>query len=384
MKEVDFLVMEGKGEPILGKETALALGILKIEPSINTLIDENQNSDNVVNEILKRYNTVFEGVGKLKNFQLKIPLDTSVEAVCQNVRRIPYHLREKLSTKLKELEKLGIVEKTSGPTKWASPVIVVPKPDDDIRLCVDMRRANLAVKRERYPIPTIEELLQEMNQSKIFSKLDVKWAYHQIELKPESRDITTFVTHEGLYRYKRLMFGISCASEMYQRTMQQTLAGCKGVRNIMDDIIIFASSEEEHKEGLEAVLQRIQENGLTLNKKKCRLNMPKLEFMGHVLSAKGIAPEEAKIEAVASAREPKSASEVRSFLGLVNYCGRFIPDMATISEPLRQLTRKGAIFTWAETQKQSFEALKQKLCDVPALGYFDKTCQTKVIADASP
>ena len=214
VKEVDFLVMEGKGEPILGKETALALGILKIEPSINTLIDESQNSDNGVNEILKRYNTVFEGVGKLKNFQLKIPLDTSVEAVCQNVRRIPYHLREKLSTKLKELEKLGIVEKTSGPTKWASPVIVVPKPDDDIRLCVDMRRANLAVKRERYPIPTIEELLQEMNQSKIFSKLDVKWAYHQIELEPESRDITTFVTHEELYRYKRLMFGISCAPEM--------------------------------------------------------------------------------------------------------------------------------------------------------------------------
>ena len=108
----------------------------------------------------------------------------------------------------------------------------MPKSDGDIRLCVDMRRANLAVKRERHPIPTIEELFQEMNQSKIFSKLDVKWAYHQIELDPESRDITTFVTHEGLFRYKRLMFGVSCAPEMYQRTMQQTLAGCKGVRNI--------------------------------------------------------------------------------------------------------------------------------------------------------
>ena len=101
---------------------------------------------------------------------------------------MPYHLRDKLSQKLKELEKLNIIEKTTGPIYWVSPVIVVPKSDGDIRLCVDMRRANLAVKRERHPIPTIEELLQEMNQSKIFSKLDVKWAYHQIELDPESRD----------------------------------------------------------------------------------------------------------------------------------------------------------------------------------------------------
>ena len=108
---------------------------------------------------------------------------------------------------------------------------------------------------------------------------------------------------------------------MYERTMQQTLAGCKDVRNIMDDIIIFLSSKQEHKERLEAVLWRIQENGLTLNKEKCCFNMLKLEFMDHVLSAKGIAAEEAEIEAVASAKEPKSASEVRSFLGFVNCCG---------------------------------------------------------------
>ena len=181
-----------------------------------------------------------------------------------------------------------------------------------------------------------------MNQSKIFSKLDVKWAYHQIELNPESRDITTFATHEGLFRYKRLMFGVSCAPEMYQRIMQQILAGCKEVRSIL----VFASSEKEHNEKLEEVLKRLKEKGLKLNKKKSCFNMMKLEFMGHVLSKNGVAPEESKIKAVASAREPKNASEVRSFLGLVNYCGRFIPDLVTISEPLRKLTRKSTTFTW--------------------------------------
>ena len=375
---VNFLVLEGEGEPILGTDTLTKLGILKIEPEINNLVKDDSTA-----EIVDRYKSLFKGIGKLKDFQLKIPIDSSIEPVCQTARRVPYHLRDKLSQKLKELKKLDIIEKTTGPTHWVSPVIVVPKSDGDIRLCFDIRRANLAVKRERHPIPTIEELLQEMNQSKIFSKLDVKWAHHQIELDPESRDITTFATHEG-FRYKRLMFGVSCAPEMYKRTMQQTLAGCKGVRNILDDIIVFASSEKEHNERLEEVLKKLKEKGLKLNKEKCCFNMIKLEFMGHVLSKDGVAPEESKIKLVASAREPKNASEVRSFLRLVNYCGRFIPDLATISEPLRKLTRKSTMFTRGESEEESFQTLKQKLCDAPVLNYFDKTCHTQVIADASP
>ena len=185
---------------------------MEIEPEINNLAKEDSTA-----EIVNRHKSLFKGIGKLKYFQLKIPIDSSIEPVCQTVRRVPYHLHDKLSQKLKELEKLDIIEKTTGPTHWVSPVIVVPKSHGDIHLCVDMRRANLAVKREIHPIPTTKELLQEMNQSKIFSKLDVKWAYHQIELDPESRDITTFATHEGLFRYKRLMFGVSCAPEMYQK-----------------------------------------------------------------------------------------------------------------------------------------------------------------------
>jgi len=119
------------------------------------------------------------------------------------------------------------------------------------------------------------------------------------------------------------------------------------------------------------LLQRTKESGLTLNKDKCCFKMAELEFMGHVLSANGIAPEEAKVKAVSLAKEPKSATEVRSFLGLVNYCGRFIPDFATISEPLRKLTRKGAVFKWDKSQRESFRALKHKLCNAPVLGYFE-------------
>ena len=157
----------------------------------------------------------------------------------------------------------------------------------------------------------------------------MKWAFHQIELKEESRGITTFATHQGLYHYKRLMFGVSCAPEMYQRVIQQIQQGCEGARNLYDDIVVHGATKEEHDERLEKVLQRIQDKGLTLNKEKCRFYIPELEFMGHLLSARGIGPMKSKVEAVSNARKPDSVWEVRRFLGLVNYCGKFIPDLAT-------------------------------------------------------
>ena len=140
---------------------------------------------------------------------------------------------------------LDIIEEVSGPSSWVSPVVVIPK-GDDIRLCVDMRQANSGVRRERYPVPTVDEVLQDLNKSKYFSKLDLNSAYHQIELEQESRDITTFSTHRGLFRYKRLMFGVSCAPEMYQKILQQVLQECEGAHNILDDIIIHGETEEEH------------------------------------------------------------------------------------------------------------------------------------------
>ena len=181
--------------------------------------------------------------------------------------------------------------------------------------------------------PTIDELLQDMNESKFFSNLDIKWAYHQLELQPESRAITTFITYKGLYRYNLLIFGISCAVALFQKLLQQILHGCEGVQNILDDIIIYAATKNEHDERLEKVLTLLQEKRITLIRGKCQFNMLKLEFMGHVLSEHGVGPTEAKVSAVVNAREPTPASEVRSFLGIVQYNARFINDLATISAP---------------------------------------------------
>ena len=379
LENVEFVVIEGEGQPLLGRDTALKLGILKLGPVVNSIHTE--RSDRVA----EKYPECFQGVGKLKDFQLSISIDKEVKPVVQPTRRIPFHLRDKVSAKLKELEDLDIIEKVDGPSSWVSPVVVVPKAGGkDIRLCVDMRQANQAVRRERYPIPTVDEVFQDLNQGKIFSKLDIKWAYHQIELDEESREITTFTTHEGLYRYKRLMFGISSAPEQYQKVLTQVLQGCGGVRNIFDDIIVHGSTEEEHNARLDNVVRVLRDKGLTLNLEKCELNMSHVVFMGHMLSERGIGPAESKVKAVRDARKPETAAEVRSFLGLVNYSACFIPDLATISAPLRELIKKDVPFRWEHEQQDAFRELKHRLSSAETLAYFDKSAPTKVIADASP
>ena len=335
-------------------------------------------------EILDKFPELTGGVGKLKNYQLEIPIDHDVQPVAQPTRRIPYQLREKLDCKLDELEKLEIIEKVDGPSSWVSPVVCVPKGPDDIHLCVDMRRANEAVMRERHPIPTIEDVMQDFNKSTIFSKLDIKWAYHQIELSASSRKITVFSTHRGLYQYRRLFFGVSCAPEMYQKVVQQLLQSCEGATNILDDIIVHGRTQQEHDERLMKVLQVLKDNHLTVNKEKCEFNMSQLIFMGHVLSARGIGPAKVKVEAVVNAHEPQNASEVKIFLGLVTYSARFIPNLATVSAPLRELLRKEAKFEWGLPQQESFEKLKQLLASAETLAYFDIHAPTQVIADASP
>lgn len=376
--EASFTVVKGEGQNLLGEKTATALDVLRVGFA---------NSIETVGEpetLVEKYKDRFEGLGKLKDFQLHIPINKEVQPVAQSVRPVPFSLRTPIENKLDELTDLDIVEKAEGPTPWVSPIVVVPKTNGDLRICVDMRRANEAIERERHPIPTVDEVIHDLNQSTVFSKLDLKWAFHQIELDEESREITTFVTHRGLYRYKRLMFGVSCAPEMYQRIIQQALHGCKGVRNIFDDIVVHGSTKEEHDENLEGLLIRLREKGLTLNREKCKFHLDQLEFMGHLLSSKGISPHSGKVEAVKDARQPESASEVRSFLGLVNFCARFIPNLATISEPLRRLTKKDQEFVWGLEQDNAFKELKSKLTTAETLGYFDTKAKTCVITDASP
>ena len=292
-----------------------------------------------------------------------------------------------------ELLAKDIIEEVShNPTEWVSPLVVVPKTDGDIRICVDMRRANSAIERERHPIPTIEEVLYDLNGSTVFSKLDLKWGFRQVELDEKSRkittfvthrglyrsrEITTFVTHRGLYRYKRLMFGVTSAPEKYQKIVAYVLHGCEGVANLADDLIVHGCGIKEHDRNLHAVLTRLKEKGLTLNGDKCQFRLPKLTFFGHDLSRQGVAPSEEKVAAILNASPPQDASQVRSFVQLVQYSAKFLPNFAQEAEPLRSLLRKNEPFIWGEAQERSFQKLKQLVAQATTLAYFRGDCNTR-------
>ena len=209
-----------------------------------------------------------------------------------------------MESKIESLLALDIIEPVNGPAPWVNAAVIVPKGNsDDIRLCIDMRRANEAIIRGRHPIPTVDEVLQSMNGSTVFSKMDLKWGYHQLERSPESHEITTFAVHAGLFRYKRLLSGLNSASEQYQYDISTALAGIPGVENISVDIIVHGPNQETHNERLHKVLKRLEECHLTLNEEKCQFSMNKLMFMGILLTDKGIGPTEERESEGADASE---------------------------------------------------------------------------------
>ena len=185
----------------------------------------------------------------MKNVQLDIPIDKDVKPVAQQMCRVTFSWRDKLEQKLNELVDLDVFERAEGPAPWISPDVVVSKPNGDLHLCVAMRQANGAI-REGHPIPIIDEILHDLNGSRVFNKLDIKCVFHQVYLSEKSRPITTFTPNKRLFWYRQLMFGISCAPERYQRVMQQVLGGCVGVRKILNDITVCGQEVDEHDQGL--------------------------------------------------------------------------------------------------------------------------------------
>ena len=174
--------------------------------------------------IVGKHDAVFRGVGKLKDYQLKIHVSPKDHPGCTTTTTCAIHVRKDVDKKLKELQDLDIIEDVEGPTPWVAPLVAVPKSNGGVRVCVDTRRANKAVIRERHPIPTLEEMLAALNGAAVFSKLDLRWGYHQVELHPESRVLTTFSTHNGLKRYKRIIFGLSSAPSLIRAVKNKGLS----------------------------------------------------------------------------------------------------------------------------------------------------------------
>ena len=367
--EAQFYVVEGldnSSSNLLSAVTSEALEIISFARQVN-----------VPEEL-------YEGFGKIKGLNIKLHIDEQVHPKKQTHRRIPYHVRKSVEKEIQRLEEQDIIEQVEGPTPWVSPIVVVPKKSGGVRLCVDMREANKAIKRERHPLPTIEDMINDLNGSTLFSRIDLQQAFHQLELDKESRFITTFSTHVGLRRFKRLMFGVNAAPEIFQHAMSDILHDIPGVTHFIDDIIVHGKDRAAHDASLTETLKRLTQRGVKLNKEKCLFGVNKLSFLGHTFGDRGISPEAQKIKAITSAKAPTSISELRSFLGMTQFVSRYIESYASITEPLRKLTRKTQPWKWGREQDEAFKKLKKLLTEVGVMAYFDPKKETNVVVDASP
>ncbi|KAL0536812.1 hypothetical protein IC582_025774 [Cucumis melo] len=297
-------------------------------------------------------------------------------------RMAPAELKE-LKVQLQELLDKGFIRPSVSP--WGAPVLFVKKKDGSMRLCIDYRELNKVTVKNRYPLPRIDDLFDQLQGATVFSKIDLRSGYHQLRIKDEDVPKTAFRSRYGHYEFIVMSFGLTNAPAVFMDLMNRVFREFLNTFVIVfiDDILIYSKTEAEHEEHLRMVLQTLRDNKLYAKFSKCEFWLKQVSFLGHVVSKAGVSVDPAKIEAVTGWTRPSTVSEVRSFLGLAVYYRRFVENFSRIATPLTQLTRKGAPFVWSKACEDSFQNLKQKLVTAPVLTVPDGSGSFVIYSDAS-
>ncbi|UYV84361.1 K02A2.6-like [Cordylochernes scorpioides] len=359
-----FFVVKCQTVPILGLKDCSRFGLIE---KVNSL---HQCINNISSEvILNKYKDVFEGVGLLKNKQSILIKEDAIPQV-YTARRLPLALREPVREELEKMSKLGVIKKINKPTEWSHPMVVVKKPNGDVRICIDPRKLNYWIKRERYMMPSPEEVLALIQKANIYTVLDAKYAFWQIPLTDEASLLTTMSTPYGRYCYTRMPYGLSSAPEIFQRIIHQLYLGVPNVVTYMNDVLIYSDSETEHLKILEQVLKIARENGLKFDKTKTQLMQPSVRYLGHIVSTEGIRPLESKVKAILDMPRPQDKKAPQRFLGMVTYLAKFLPNLSDKTANMRLLLRKNE--SWISNYNAS-----------PCLRHFDPKLDIEISTDAS-
>ena len=276
---------------------------------ISEFIAQNSYQELDMKKITASYHDVFTGLGCMEG-TLHLEVDKSVQPSIMPPRRVPLTLKERLKEELTHLERLNVIKREEEPTDWVSSLVVTEKPNGKLRVCIDPQHLNTALKRSHYPLPVIEDILPELADVKVFSKADLKDGFLQVQLDEDSSKLTTFQTSWGRYRYLRMPFGISPATECFQRKLDQNLEGLEGIYKVADDILITGSGacKEEavrnHDTNLVKLLERCRMRNLKLNREKLQLKYSETTFIGHVLTSEGVKPDPSKVEAIIKMKDP--------------------------------------------------------------------------------
>ncbi|KAL0148659.1 hypothetical protein M9458_055986, partial [Cirrhinus mrigala] len=364
-----LFVIGGQGTSLLGRDWFDALGI--------SIEGVHRVQFQAMEEILTEYAEVFQDIGVCRMPPISIDIDSTVTPRFFKARPVPFALRPQLDEELDKLVAQGIFEPVRH-AKWATPIVAVAKKDGGLRICGDYRcTVNTAVKPDVYPIPTASELFSKLAGGVVFTKLDLKQAYQQLPLDDEAADLLTINTHHGLFRARRLQFGVSTAVSIFQRFMDTLLAGIPGVQPYLDDILISGKTVEEHNARLRAVLKCFAEVGLRLKKEKSIFAANQVEFLGFHVDKDGIKPTSEKVDAIQKAPSPRNKTELQAFLGLLNFYSCFLPNKATLSWSL-------CIIFLTTKHEMVYAQAKQLLQTDKVLAHYDEKKPLAVVCDASP
>lgn len=325
-----------------------------------------------VKAFLLRYGSLFaksnNDLGK--PYIVKHKIDTGdARPIKQPVRRAPVHLSKDIKRNIDEMLEYNIIEPSK--SQWASPIVLVKKKDNSYRFSVYYRRLNACTVKDEYPLPRIDESLEQLSGYSWFSTLDMFSEYWQVELYPADKNKTAFATRRGLFQFRAMPFGLCCAPATFERLMETVLAGLQwGIYLVYRDyIIIVGKTFDEMMVNLRRVFDRLLSAGLRQKAKKCYLFQRFVKLLGHVISEEGMATDPEKIESVRNWPVPSNASEIRSFLGLCGYYRKFIKDFSKIANCIQKLTEKGLPFVWDNNCQVAFDLLKHKLTTSPVSGH---------------
>ena len=278
---------------------------------------------------------------------------------------------------------MGIIKQSSSP--WASPVVLVKKKDGTMRFCVDYHKLNHITKPDVYPLPRIDDTLEQLAGAKYFSMLDMASGYWQVPMDSTSQEKTAFSTYAGLYEFNKMPFGLVNAPATFQCLMEIALAGLTQdcCLTYLDDVLVTGRSIEEHNQYLVKVLDRLRDAGLRLKPTKCKLAQRSVEYLGHIVSEEGVRTDPKKLQAVSEYPTPTDVRSLRSFLGLASYYRRFIPNFAKTAGPLYTLTKKHVEFVWTPQSHIVFEKLKKLSTSGSVLAFPDFSVPFILETDAS-
>ncbi|XP_053395664.1 uncharacterized protein K02A2.6-like [Mercenaria mercenaria] len=342
----------------------------------------NLNLDRVA-QLKNKYKDLFDrDLGKEKNFKAKLKLKPESTPKFVKARSVPFALKPQIGEELDRLVKDGVLEKVDT-SEWATPIVPVPK-KEGIRICGDFKvTINPLLEVDQHPLPKIEDIFASLGKGKSFSKIDLKNAYLQVEVDEDSKQYLTISTHKGLFRYNRLVFGIASAPAIFQRLIEQVVGDIPKVEVILDDMIVTGQDDNEHLETLEKVLSRLSEYGLKVNIEKCAFMNDKVVFCGHEITKDGLHKTTEKINAIKDAPPIKNVRDLRSFLGLVQYYAKFLPNLATVLHPLHQLLTKNAKWKWTKACQDAVAKVKEMITSDLVLINYDPDLPIILACDAS-